>query len=65
MVQVFDEWHGGSWLCLRCLCLVKTMKGKDFRCRHIHLNQQKGEMSTKKIPKICYEIGERVAFLCS
>ncbi len=29
------------------------MKGKkDSGCIHIHLNEQKGEMSSKKIPKI-------------
>ncbi len=28
MVQVFDEWFGGSWLCLRWLCLVKSRDSK-------------------------------------
>lgn len=61
MVQGFDEWFGGSWLCLRWLCLVKSMKGKDSKLLDVNIlisANKKVKCQPKKFQKLSMNWGK-------
>jgi hypothetical protein len=62
MVQVFYEWLGGFWLCLRLLCLIKSMKGKkDSKLLDVNIfmsANKKVKCQPKKFQKSAMKLGK-------
>jgi hypothetical protein len=62
MVQVFDECLGGSWLCSRLLCLIKSMKGKkDSKLLYVNIfisTNKKMKCQQKKFQKFAMKLGK-------